>query len=104
MDRKYIKRLRRKAGLSQWQVATRVGRSQTWLSRVELGQLVLEDEIGNRLAESIERISKEREELSREVVRGLKKYRDALEDRVSYGEFDRLLSSKLDAISVLLED
>ena len=50
MDEKFtgekVKNIRKQAGLSQWHVAKAVGRTQGWLSNIELGYVIpQEDEL-----------------------------------------------------------
>lgn len=47
---KRLKQARVEAGLTQAEVATKLGSSQSWVSKIELGELRIEATLLNRLA------------------------------------------------------
>jgi transcriptional regulator with XRE-family HTH domain len=48
-----LRDLRRKKGLSQWAVARAVGRTQGWLSAIELGYVIPSDEVALNIMSAI---------------------------------------------------
>jgi hypothetical protein len=99
-----IMKMRKKVGLPQWIVAAQIGRSQAWLSAVEVGNHHVDADVMKRIVAAIERCSGRKDEAPIEIADALKKYRDILERRIRDDGFDRGLSEKLDCLSVLLNE
>ena len=61
MDAKTLKTMRRKEGLSQWQVAVACERTQGWLSNIELGYVKPTNEDIFNICAAIKTLSNEKE-------------------------------------------
>lgn len=57
LDSTSLREMRRRAGLSQLQVALSLGRTQGWLSNIELGYVTPSPEVARKLRASIKRIA-----------------------------------------------
>ena len=57
MDTNSLRMLREKANLSQWKVALALGKSQSWLSNLELGYLAPSEDVAKKIALAIKTLS-----------------------------------------------
>jgi DNA-binding XRE family transcriptional regulator len=56
LDSGKLRQVRKDAGLSQWQVARSLGKSQGWLSTIELGYVTPSRTVARQIAAAIEKL------------------------------------------------
>lgn len=58
MDTKWLRTKRKEADLSQWQVALALGKTQGWLSNIELGYVTPSEEVATKIAVTIKNLKR----------------------------------------------
>jgi len=56
MDANNLRKMRKSARLSQWKVACALGKTQGWLSNVELGYVTPGEKVARKIAAAIEKL------------------------------------------------
>jgi transcriptional regulator with XRE-family HTH domain len=83
-----IKKCRKKARLSQAEIATEIGRSQFWVSLVERGQTVVDDDVLQSIKAAIDRAAERKAAIAAAAARVNDEFdakREALETTADVG-------------------
>jgi predicted transcriptional regulator len=63
LDSKALRSMRKRAGFSQWRLAKSLGRTQGWLSNIELGYVTPHETVLAKIARAIEMLKKDRSQI-----------------------------------------